>query len=147
MCFCIIAFWGSNNFLCAQEIAECEELYQKITIETLNPYFKALKNGDVSSIKLYISEEMYKRYKVLLENNKDYPGFLRNYYQGVDFRVKKLELVGNDIAVSAILTFHDDNESLNPEFLLQKKMDDLYPDVMRGRWKVKEREINKLNKN
>ena len=95
MCFCIIAFWGSNNFLCAQEIAECEELYQKITIETMNPCFEALKNGDVSSIKLCMSEGMYKRYKVLLENNKDYPEFLRNYYRGVDFWVESMIESGN----------------------------------------------------
>lgn len=135
MCFYIIAFLGSNNFLCAQEIAEGEELYQKITIETLNPCFEALKNGDVSSIKLHISEGMYERYKVLLEKNKDYPEFLRNYYRGVDFWVEKVELIGHDISVSAIIKFPD-NESFNSKFLLRKKMDDLYPAVIGGRWKI-----------
>ena len=135
LCFYLIAFLGGNNFLCAQEIAKGEELYQKITIETLNPYFEALKNGDVTSIKLHISEGIYERYKVLLEKNTVYPEFLRNYYRDVDFWVKKVELIGHDILVSAIIKFPD-NESLNAKFLLRKKVDDMYPEEIGGRWKI-----------
>jgi hypothetical protein len=135
ICFYIIAFLGSNNFLCAQEIAKGEELYQKITIETLYPCFKALKNGDVSSIKLHISEGMYERYKVLLEKNKDYPEFLRNYYRGVDFGVEKVELSGQEVSVAVSIQFPD-NESLNSKFLLRKRMNELNSDETGGRWKI-----------
>jgi len=130
-----MSFLGSNNFLCAQEIAESEELYQKITIETMNPYFNALKNGDVGAIKLHLSEGMYERYKVLLEKNKDYPQFLRKYYRNVDFLVEKVERIGNDILVSAMIKFSN-NESLISKFLLRKEMDDVYPDGISGRWKI-----------
>ena len=135
VCFYLIAFLSSNNILCAQEISKGEELYQKITIETLNPYFEALKNGDVNSIKMLISGRMYEKYKVLLEKNKDYPQFLRDYYWGAEFRVEKVERVGRDISVSVAIKFPDHGTS-NSKFLLRKKMDVPYPDVIGGRWKI-----------
>ena len=135
VCLYLILFLGSNNFLCAQEIAKGEELYQKLIIETLNPYFEALKNGDVTSIKLHISEGMYERYKVLLEKNKDYPEFLRNYYRDVDFWIEKVERIGHDILASAIIKFPN-HESINSKFLLREKMDDVSPEVVGGRWKI-----------
>ena len=137
ICFYIITFLGSNNFLCAQEIAEGNKSYQEITTETLYPYFAALKDGDVSSIKLHMSEGMYERYKVLLEKNKDYPGFLRNYYDGAEFWVKKVELSGQEVSVAVSIQFPD-NKSLNSsnKFLLRKKMNELNPDVIGGRWKI-----------
>ncbi|MFV9644900.1 MAG: hypothetical protein ACNYWU_03665 [Desulfobacterales bacterium] len=135
VCFCLMAFFGGNGFLCAQEIAEGEELYQTITNETLHPYLEALKNGDVNSIKQHISEDMYKRYKVLLEENKDYPEFLRNCYRGVDFWVEKIERIDHDISASVIIKFPE-NESSRFKFLLRKKMDNVYPYGISGRWKI-----------
>ena len=126
-------FLGGNNFLYAQEITEGDKLYQEITIETLHPYFEALKDGDVSSIKLHISEGMYERYKVLLEKNKDYPEFLRNYYNGAEFWVKKVELSGQEVSVAVSIQFPD-NESLGSKLLL--RMNDLNSDVIGGRWKI-----------
>jgi len=135
MCSSLISFLGIYNFLYAQEIVKGEELYQEITIETITPYFEALKNGDVGAIKLHISEGMYERYKVLLEKNKDYPEFLRKYYRDVDFEIEKIEWIDNDILVSAMIKFPN-NESLISKFLLRKEMDKVYPDVISGRCKI-----------
>jgi len=55
----------------------------------LLPFFEALKNGDVSVIKNHMSRGLYARNRVLLDENLEYPAFLRNYYKDVNFRVVK----------------------------------------------------------
>jgi hypothetical protein len=133
--FCLIAFLGISKILCAQEIAKYEQLYQKISAETLNPYFEALRNGDILTIKKYLSAETYTRYRDLLENNKDYPQFLQNYYQDVEFQVEKIERIGNDISVSIVIKFPD-HGSLNSKIFLRENMDDANFDIIGGRWKI-----------
>jgi uncharacterized protein YktA (UPF0223 family) len=51
------------------------------------PFLNALKNGDVKKIKNYLSTDTYNEYKKLLEENKEYPKFLRDYYKDAKFRV------------------------------------------------------------
>lgn len=66
-----------------------------ITIQNtvLLPFLEALKKGDTKEIKKYLSSDTYKEYKRLLEENKKYPEFLRNYYKDADFSV--LDVSGN----------------------------------------------------
>jgi hypothetical protein len=135
LCFCLLVFLGANNFLCAQEIAKGDKLYEEITTETLYPYFSALKNGDVSSIKQYLSAKMYQRYQVLLEKNKDYPNFLRNYYQNANFYIIKAEQINQDISVSVMIDFSN-SQPLNSELILRKEVDDLQPNLINDRWKI-----------
>ena len=50
-------------------------------IETVvNPFFRALQNGDVETVGSLIADPLYSQVKVLLNDNKEYPDFLRNYY-------------------------------------------------------------------
>jgi hypothetical protein len=57
--------------------------------------FNALRSGDVETIKLFLSAEEYAQYKVLFEQNKDYPQFLRKFYQKANLRVGQLDSVAN----------------------------------------------------
>lgn len=55
--------------------------------DTVIQYFEASKNGDSETIKKLIGGSFYNQRKVLLEENKDYPDFLRNYYRGAEFQL------------------------------------------------------------
>jgi hypothetical protein len=48
--------------------------------DVINPLFNALKNGDVKSVEAYIGDPLYSEVKVQLQNNQEYPEFLRQYY-------------------------------------------------------------------
>jgi hypothetical protein len=49
--------------------------------------FQAMKDGDVAVIEQYSSGQMSSEYKKLLEQNKDYPAFLRSFYGGATFSI------------------------------------------------------------
>jgi hypothetical protein len=91
----------------AQEIQMSDTLYNSIVNETVLPYCKALRDGDVSSIKQYLSEDMYEKNRVLLEQNTEYPEFLRKYYQGARFKVVKAEEVDDNIIVNVEFEYPD----------------------------------------
>ena len=69
------------SFLQAQEVPVSDDGYEDVINETVFPFLEALKNGDVSLIKQYIAGDMYESRRILLEQNKEYPEFLRKYYQ------------------------------------------------------------------
>lgn len=87
------------SILQAQEVPVINGPYKALMDEIVFPFFEALKNGDVSSIKRYVAGDMYERKKVLLEQNQEYPEFLRNYYQGVEFYVQKASESGRYLIV------------------------------------------------
>ena len=49
--------------------------------------FQAMKDGDVAVIEQYSWGQMSSEYKKLLEQNQDYPAFLRNFYKGASFSI------------------------------------------------------------
>lgn len=55
----------------------------------LRPFFNALKSGNIRLIKKYLSEEAFSSYKRLLENNQEYPEYLRKYYENFTFVIDK----------------------------------------------------------
>lgn len=64
-------------------------LLQEIESKTMRPFFNALKNGNVEVIKQHISGEMYEESRILLEENEEYPAFLREHYRDARFSVKR----------------------------------------------------------
>jgi hypothetical protein len=86
----------------AQEVALADPQLVTIRHQVLLPFLEALKNGDVSEIKRHMSLELYERNRVLLDENMEYPAFLRNYYKDISFRVVKAE---KDLAGEGIV-FH-----------------------------------------
>jgi hypothetical protein len=122
--FCFFAvLFNTNNLLFAQEIVKSNVLYTEIITETMEPYFDALKSGDVSIIKQLISGRMHERNKTLLEQNTEYPEFLRSYYQNVTFAVKNVETYGDDILVTAMLEFPN-YEQVDSRYILRKNIEE-----------------------
>ena len=68
-------------------------------------FVDALKTGNVQVLKGLLSEEMYREYRVLLEENKEYPHFLERYYQGAEIQLENISREGNDLHGRMRITF------------------------------------------
>jgi len=75
----------SLTFLACPIISYAEEPF-----DTVNGYLEALKRGDTLVLKSYIGGRLYQKRKVLLEDNSQYPEFLRKFYDGSRFRILAL---------------------------------------------------------
>ena len=73
--------------------------------DTVLRYFNALKNGDIETIKDSITGELYKKRKVILEQNKSYSEFLQKIYQGAEFYIKETTIENNDVLVKVEVKF------------------------------------------
>ena len=97
-------------------------LQEKLASEVINPYFNALREGNVNEIKKYLSEEMYQKNKVLFEQNKEYPTFLQKYYLGAEFSVERAEIIDGVTVVNVLIAFPNGNSSTS-RLKLQKNRD------------------------
>lgn len=77
----------AGNYVQAQETELTDSDVLAIQHKVLIPFFKALQSGNISTIKKYISPELYEKNQVLLDENTEYSDFLKNYYKDVDFRI------------------------------------------------------------
>ena len=91
----------------AGEISQSNSVYAEIRNDAILPFFTALKNGDINAIKQYISPEMHARYKRLLEDNKEYPKFLRDYYRDARFSMEGATTTDNQVMVDVMIEFPD----------------------------------------
>ena len=118
----------------AQEILAGDALYSATVNETVMPFCLALKAGDVNSIKQYLSKDMYQKNRTLLEQNKEYPEFLRTYYQGARFQVVKAEETENNILVNVEIEYPNGRRNFG-KLRLEKDNQDVYGS---GSWKIME---------
>jgi hypothetical protein len=75
--------------------------------DTVLRYLNALKNGDIGTIKDSIGGELYKKRKVLLEQNKSYPKFLKKTYRDTEFQIKETTVNKNEALVKVESKFPD----------------------------------------
>ena len=91
-----------------------------IAMPILTSFFEALRNGDVNHLKNCMGGELYAQRRVLLEQNEGYPDFLRQLYQGVKFKVDRIDQEKNgDILVNVSIGFEDGRASAS-RLLLSK---------------------------
>lgn len=94
-----------NNLLMSEELDVPAALLEDVENKTMRPFFNALKNGNVEIIKQYISGEMYEESRILLEENKGYPEYLREHYKGAIFSVKRGVSSDNQLIVDVSVEF------------------------------------------
>ncbi len=92
-----------HSLLYAQEVPKNDPVCKGIMNQTVLPFCEALKNGNVNLIKMYISEDLFEKNKVLLEQNKKYPEFLRNYYKGVKFQIGKIVEIDDKMTFNIVI--------------------------------------------
>jgi hypothetical protein len=86
---------------------------------TFADVFQALQAGDVAALKGHLSGAMYEQYKVLLEENSEYPAFLRNFYKGATFSVDNIAHQGDNALVDVIITFPSGSRTVTKMLLKQ----------------------------
>ncbi len=94
---------------------------------TVLPYFRALKRGDVARLKDYLADAAYRQYQVLLEQNADYPRFLRTFYRGTSVAMGDPTTRDGHVVVPVTLTSRSGVASV---VTLQLAQD------ARGRWRI-----------
>ena len=101
--FAVMVFAGSA--LQAQEAVQATPTESLEVSQVFLPFIDALKTGNVQVLKSLLSEEMYREYRVLLEENKEYPRFLEGYYQGAEIKLEQIFREGNDLHGQMRVTF------------------------------------------
>jgi hypothetical protein len=110
------------NSAYAQERAFTESHVGKIQEQVLLPFFQALKTGDVAVIKRHMSRDLYARNRVLLDENMQYPEFLRNYYKDITFRIMKAEEFLTDEGIVFYVSFdYENGDNSIHELLLSRE--------------------------
>lgn len=101
--FAVLVF--SVPALQAQEAVQATPIESLEVSQVFLPFIDALKTGNVRVLKSLLSEEMYREYRVLLEENKEYPHFLERYYQGAEIKLENIFREGNDLHGRMRITF------------------------------------------
>lgn len=80
--------------------------------QTVVYYFDALKTGNIEAIKNSVAGEFYAEQKILLEENAQYPNFLRKNFANASFRLGNIYQPSADRAiVNVTIYFADGSES------------------------------------
>jgi len=107
----------SANLYCTTAAQANED--DQIT-QVLNNLFDALRSGDTGTLKRLFDGEMYTNNKTLLEQNMEYPDFLRNYYQGAIFTITEITPNGEGVMAGFTVLFTNGSEQ-TIHMLLTKK--------------------------
>ena len=97
--------------------------------DTVRQFYLASQNGNVTEMQQLIAGTFYNRRKVLLEENSEYPDFLRTHY--LDTRITVDKILTDDINAVAVVTAsisYPDGNRESHELIL--KQDD------NGIWKI-----------
>ena len=89
----------------AKEVALSEPTVLAIQEQVLLPFFEALKTGDIIVIKEHMSRDLYAKNRVLLDENREYPSFLRDYYKDITFRILGAEEIFPGEAILFYVSF------------------------------------------
>jgi hypothetical protein len=91
---------------------------------TVINYFDALKSGNVEGIKSSVAGEFYEEQKVLLEQNPQYPAFLRKNYGNAAFRLENTYQPSADRAVINVTIYFADGSESPTVFHLERASTD-----------------------
>jgi hypothetical protein len=132
LCCAIVLVGASVGLASAQQLQATDPTVAQAT-DIVVRVFKALKKGDIQTIRHYMSPELYEQYRVLFEQNTEYPAFLRKYYQGTELRIKKVAKVRGHTQVQTAIDFPT-GASCESKILLMKKNADLKIHVFLEEW-------------
>lgn len=91
-----------------------ENLQGQIRV-ALNPFFQALKAGNMEVIKQYVTGDLYYQKRVLLEENKEYGNFLKKIYRDARFDVLNInqDSSGDILAEISVVMANGTKRQLN----------------------------------
>ena len=118
-----ITFFLVQGTVLAKEITLKENEVEAVAVQFFEPVFEALKKGDLKTLKQNMTEEMYQRYRKLLEENKEYSNFLQEYYRNAHFSVIAAKVIDDYIDVELRIEYLDGNSGRVHVKLLQPYAD------------------------
>lgn len=124
---------GSVSY--ANNLPLSDERYEVVVTNIVLPFLDALKKGDVDLIKHIIAGEIYEKKRVLLEENEEYPEFLRNYYHDVEFYIEKTAESGDYIVVHVLIEFSNGEEG-NVKIFVGKDINKGQGALGEATWKI-----------
>ena len=74
------------------------------------PFMDALFAGDVGALKPLLDDDHYARFASLLEENTDYPEYLREHYKGASFELVDIDEQGNQL-IGTVTVYWGDGRS------------------------------------
>ena len=105
-------------------------------LDVVRLYFEAVKIGDVDSIQSYIGGKILKKRKVLLEENTEYPKFLRDRFGTAEFLIQPSSNEQNEAnreTVNVQIIFPD-GSTISTQLIVEQQT--------AGEWKI----VEQLNK-
>jgi len=114
--FFALAFWlvsGSGSLFAVDQPLE-RAAYDTLTNQVIRPFFLALKEGDIETIKRLISKKMYEERKTLLEDNPEYGAFLRRCYKGAEIVPGKAVQSGRGVRFEVSLEYPEGRRDVVP---------------------------------
>lgn len=146
--FALLFSFLSLTLICtityAGEISQSDSLYIEIQDGAILPFFTALQDGDINAIKRYVSSAMYSKYKRLLEDNKEYPKFLRDYYRGAKFRMERTTKIDSHVVVDVMIEFPNGYRSIN-KLRVSKKTSGLQDRNRSNSWKIDDQALDRAH--
>ena len=89
--FVILSVLLSASLLYASEENYENDTFDHIIKQVVMPYVESLRTGNVTAARQLISGKFYQRNRTLLEENRSYSDYLKNYYKEADFTVKHIQ--------------------------------------------------------
>jgi hypothetical protein len=79
----------------------------------LNRHIAALQRGNVAELKSTLGGKAYQDYKALLEQNTEYPAFLRDYYKGARFEIGEITPgLDDDVVANLVIALPSSTSSV-----------------------------------
>ena len=130
LCLFIVASLFFNSTFLSAQVVVTNSVIVDIS-NTFTSVFQSLRKGDLTRIKFFLSPEEFAEYKVLFEQNKDYPAFLRNFYQGATLRVGQIESVlsAKDDVIAEFIVDFPGGDTRNTRIRLHRNR--------QGEWKIR----------
>ncbi|MEA3478197.1 MAG: hypothetical protein U9R60_08465 [Bacteroidota bacterium] len=119
ICLFLSFLLAGYGIVFAGKLISNQEQANQITILSLKGFVAALKEGDLDTMKEFMSEKMYTRYKTLLEENQGYSNFLRNYYKDARFSIGKISVLDDRLLADLHVDFSDGSRSVHHLGLLK----------------------------
>ena len=102
--------------------------------DTVIEFYNASQDGDIGTMKQLIAGSFYNTRKVLLEENQEYGGFLRQHYQGIKVQIVNSVVKKDNTTAAVHVKIEFPDGGIDTAKLLLKKGAD-------GTWKIVE-ELN-----
>lgn len=142
MLFFIIS-WYSVAF--SEEKNISPELQEEIENAVMRPFFNAMKNGNTQAIKRYITGKKYDEARIMLDDDKDYPAFLREYYKDAIFSIENGVLTDGGIVVDILIEFPNGGRQTTQFYLQNPGKESGHSVQVAGerQWKISEQRNNR----